>query len=289
MTRKLFPLFLLTISSWAADATQIRTLLQSALSDTAPAPIINHMEELSTASDLPAADIASILPLAIQCLRSPTANQYGASFLVGVTTRSDALQLLEPYADQFEAIASGPGGPLRTSTFTILTQIIAQSIDDHGEPVWDTTQQGEMTPKLRKILDILNNHLEDKSNSRDDVAEIGDSLIKASSSDAAVIHKVLSIAEKRSEVHVRIVIMNAIGLSRTHNPDALDFIGKNLDSENRDVREQAIAAVWHLDRDVRVEFVAKHAAQFGWLAADSEIRPEARKQAADAIAGREMR
>jgi HEAT repeat protein len=115
---------------------------------------------------------------------------------------------------------------------------------------------------------------------------VAEALIKASPSDATVIRKVLGFTGKRSEVHVTIVVLNA--LSWTHNPEALDFIGKSLDNENRDVREQTIQAVGHLDRDVRVGFVAKHAAQFGRLAADPEIRSESRRQAADALSNREM-
>ena len=87
---------------------------------------------------------------------------------------------------------------------------------------------------------------------------------------------------------MRIVVANALGLSRTHNPEALDFICRSLDSENRDIREQAIQAVGHLDGDVRAGFVAKHAAQFGRLATDREIGPRFQAMAREALSSREM-
>jgi hypothetical protein len=142
--------------------------------------------------------------------------------------------------------------------------------------------------RAAKIISILNNHLEDKTNSRDDVAGIADAPIKASTFSLEMVHKVFAFTEQRSDISVTLVVVNALGLSRTNNPETLDFISEGLDSADRNTREQSIQAVGHLDRDVRAGFIANHAAQFARLATDPEIRTEFRAMAADGLSGRKM-
>lgn len=268
---KLVTFLLLTASMSWADVVQVQKLLETALRDS-PGKVIPEQlfPALADMNDLPVADVQLILPLAAKCIRSHNLDvrREGVIVFQAVAMRSDSAKLLDVYIDDLGAVLRTPADPLKQGVLYALA-----------------ITKPAMSPKAIALFTTL---FDDKTTLPEDVAGIAGTLIKASPTDKAMIHKVVSFAEQKPDVHVTITVVNALGLSRTHNPEALDFIGKSLDNENRDVREQTIQAVGHLDRDVRVGFVAKHAAQFGRLAADPEIRSESRRQAADALSNREM-
>ena len=94
-----------------------------------------------------------------------------------------------------------------------------------------------------------------------------------------MVHKVLSVVEKRSDVALTNAALKDLGLVKTRSTEALNFIGKGLDSGNAFTRESAVDAVSRLDRNVRTRF----AAQLGRIAADSSEPQHVRSQAVEAL------
>jgi hypothetical protein len=282
MKLRLISVLVLGVSSSLADTTQLQRLLQAALSDS-PDHAKPRSEEILQGmdgiKDSPPADLQLVLPLAAKCLRSQELEVRRAGVMVFqvVALRSDSSKLLDQYIDDLGAVLIDQAHPLFRQGILYILTLIGPNSDDQGQ-----------RPISPKVLALLSAHLEADSNSTEDSATIAGIMLWASPSDAAVVHKVITLAEQRSEVNMTLAVLKAMGLSKTHNPEALDFLGKSLDNENSYAREASIEAVGHLDRDVRTGFVVKYAKQFGRLATDASIDPRFQKMAADALSKREM-
>ncbi len=180
----------------------------------------------------------------------------GLALLVTIALRPDSSQLLELYVDDIDGIIGDPSSPLRQGAVTVL-------ILTRPKP----------SPK---VMEILESHLEDKDSSV--MLSVAASLLEASN-DPTLIHRVLSVVQKRADLPVTNGILGQLGLVRTRNPEALSFIGGNLDSANPASRRAAVEAVSRLDREVRVKF----ATQLGRIAADDTEPKEVRAKAVEAI------
>jgi hypothetical protein len=265
MKRHLLPCLLFSVSMCWADVNQVKELLQSTLT-VPPDGQPQYSEEFSlrlldAAQGLTVDEFASILPIAAQCLKSssPRARDAGLSVFGYAALKLNSSAIMEPYLDDFDAILSGAAGPYRQGIINIL---------------------GITNPALSaKATQMLSRHLEDKANSLEEVQGIASALISGSRADPAMIHRVINFAEKRGDDKLTMEVLRVLGLIRTRNGDALDFIGKGLASTNRFVRESALNATSRMDRDVRVKF----AAQLGRIASDMNERPEIRARAAESI------
>jgi hypothetical protein len=130
-----------------------------------------------------------------------------------------------------------------------------------------------------KAIQLFLGHLQDPANTAEQTGMIAAGLLHAASSNQAIVHQVIGVAEKRSEYEVKYAVLQEIGLSKIQLPDALDLVGKELDDPN--VRFGAIVAASRLDRDVRARF----AAQLSRIAQDPDERPDRRGAAQAAISG----
>lgn len=246
-----------------ADVNQIKELLQSALTGSSDGvPQQGQDLRMHDASlDLTADEVASVLPLAARCLKSPRpeARQAGLELFLRAALMWGSSKLIEPYLDDFEAILSGPSSPFRQGVIAVLA-----------------ITKPALSPKASRILSA---HLEDKTNSLEETEGITYALIDGSHGDQAMIHRVISFAEARSEDRLTGEVIRVVGLIRTRNAEAVDLIGKGLESKNKFLREAAVKAAVRMDRDVRVKF----AAQLGRIASDPDEQPQVRSWAADAI------
>jgi hypothetical protein len=251
---------MLSISCCWADADQVERLLRSSLRD-APngeaAQDVNSQIEESTQT-LTASEMESILPLAVQCLRSSRlqAQSAGLSMLISLTLRQDSSKLIEPYVETLGNLLNEPSGPFRRGIIAILT----------------LTKPG-ISPKT---MTTLTAHLEDKHSSAEESSGLVWALITADTSNVAIRHKVLNFVTKQSNAEITGSALHALQLVRPPNTEALEFMGKSLDSDIASVRDSAVDVVRGLDREVRTKF----AAQLGRIAGDPQEGEELRSRAA---------
>jgi hypothetical protein len=250
--------------SWA-HVPLVKQLLQSALADTegpAPGPTDSAYLKLNDALDrLTPGEIEALLPTGMQCLKSahPHPQAAGVTFLIAAMLTPGSAALLDPYMDDFDTILRDPANPTRQSIIAILE-----------------TTTPSMSPKA---IQLFLKHLEDKANTPLQTGGIEYGLLRAAPSNQSILHQVLNVAENRSEFDVKYPVLQAIGLSKIQLPEALDFIGNEL--EDPIGRSGAIVAASRLDRDVRARF----AAQLSRIAQDPDLAPDIRGAAGAAING----
>lgn len=167
--------------------------------------------------------------------------------------------LFDPYLSDFNAVLSDATNPLRQSVIAIL-EITRPSMS-------------------AKAIQLFLAHLQDKANTALQTGAIAAALLRAAPSNEATAHQVFSLAASRSEHDVKYPILQEIGLSKIQLPEALDFVGKELD--NPTARIGAIVAASRLDRDVRARF----AAQLSHIAQDPDVPQDIRGAASAAING----
>lgn len=223
----------------SAQVGQVRDLYQSILNGKLPSD-----EELflkvneNTVGALSGPEALAVLPFARQCLQSsrPEVRQDGLVLFMAVGMRPDSAKLLDSYIDDLGALLSGPEGAisLRHGALYIL---------------------GSTKPHLvPKAADYLNKHLEDNRNSNEEALTIAASLLDASPSDPATVHKVLGVAVSRADTGLTTGIIRTLGLRKTRNAEALNFLSANLSHADSHVRESAVDAVSRLDRDLHFQF-----------------------------------
>ncbi len=145
----------------------------------------------------------------------------------------DSATLLDPYIVDLDGILSDPASQFRQGAIFILA-ITKPTIS-------------------AKASAVLASHLEDKSNSNEETLGIAGALLQAYQ-DTVTVHRILMLADKRSETAFTDGVVHELGLVRTHNPEALAFIGKSLDSKDAPVREAAVDAAGRIDRETRARF-----------------------------------
>jgi len=250
--------------SWA-HVPLVKQLLQTALVDTegpAPGPTDSTYLKLNGALEkLTPGEIEALLPTGMQCLKSahPRAQSAGISFLITAVLTPASAALLDPYMDDFDAILRAPSNLTRP--------LIIASLE---------ITRPSMSPKA---IQLFLKHLEDKANTPLQTGSIAYGLLRAAPSNQAILHQVLNVARNRPEYDVKYPVLQAIGLSKIQLPEALDFIGQEL--EDPIVRSNAIVAASYLDRDVRALF----AAQLSRIAQDPDLAPDIRGAAGAAING----
>ncbi len=237
-------IMLLATSSCLAQENPIRQLFQSILTQPAAMPSTEQLFSTvneTTVGALPASEVAAILPLARQCLQSANnvVRQDGLILLIAVVTRPDSAKVLEPYIDDLGALLSGPEGAisLRHGALYVL---------------------GSLKPTLPpKAIAHLNAHLEESRNSDEETLTIAASLLDSAPTDAAIVHKTLLVVSQRPDPGLTGGVLRQLGLNKTRVPEALDFIGRNLNHADPNVRASAVDAASRLDRDVRKQFTAQ--------------------------------
>jgi hypothetical protein len=263
---KLLLCAVLSISICWADAPLVKQLLQSALADSGNTvlatddPAFLRLENALEA--LTPSDLESLLPTAMQCVRSarPRAQLTGQMFLVAVAMTPASSAVLDAYLDDFNAILSDSTNPNRRQSIIAVLEITRPSMSS-------------------KTIQLFLAHLQDKANTAEQTGAIAEALLHAAPANQGIVHQVLSLAEKRSEYDVRYPVVKEIGLSRIQVPEALDFVGKELD--NPTGRSGAIVAASRLDREARARF----AAQLSRIAQDPDEKPDIRGAAGAAING----
>ncbi len=266
--RNLLICSMLSIACCWADAGQIERLLRSTLSDTPRGEAVNTEEIRSqiydSAETLTSSEVESLLPLAMQCLRSSRfqARSAGLSMFISITLRQDSSKMLEPYVETLGNLLDGPTGPYRRGVLVILTMT-----------------KPEISPKAIATLEA---HLEDKHSSAEESSGIVWALITSATSNQLIRHNVLKFVTKQSNAEITSSALHALHLVRPPDTEALNFIGKSLDSNSPSVRDSAVNVVGGFDREVRVRF----AAQLGRIAGDAEEREEVRSRASAALRDR---
>lgn len=301
MSKLLISLLVGVSLSWA-DANQLQKLLQAALNGS-PSNVIPTLEQIAQASDDLndpwGADVQQVLRLAMECLRSkePKVREAGGEVFLGIAVKLNTpgttsmigdVKVIEPYIDDLMAFFNDPSDPVRGSIGYVLGATLQRCrVDEEIAAMGGPSDTSHGKTIFVKIITNLNNHLEDASNSPDDAGSMAACLLTNLPSDPAMVHRVLTFVAKRADPKVTIPVVSAIGLSKSHNAEALDFVGGNLENENPHVREQTVQAFLQLDRDVRAGLARKFAAQIGRLATDPKIGPQFREMATDALTGRD--
>ncbi len=263
-TKNLLVCLMLSISCSWADTNLVRQMLQSVLSEPSDARHLGSQAftlDLDDATrDLTDAEIESLLPLGMQCIRShrPEARDAGISLIMTISVRRDGPRLMDRYIDELGAFLNEPQSLFRRTVLVMLTT---------------------RTEVSRKWISTVAAHLEDKSNSQEDTEAIVFSLLAASSSDPAMLHKVLMFVTKRSEGTVTISALRGLNLENRLTAEALDFIDISLNSTDHWIRQTAVDVIRMFPKDVRTKF----AAQLGRIARDSKETELTRSLAAEAL------
>jgi hypothetical protein len=190
----------------------------------------------------------------------PRAQLMGQMFLAAVAMTPASSAVLDAYLDDFNAILSDSTNPNRRQSIIAILEITRPTMSS-------------------KAIQLFLAHLQDKANTAEQTGAIAEALLHAAPTNQGIVHQVLSLAEKRSEYDVRYPVVKEIGLLRIQVPEALDFVGKELD--NPTGRSGAIVAASRLDRGARARF----AAQLSRIAQDPDEKPDIRRAAGAAING----
>lgn len=257
--RLLIFLALGALACWA-DVTQATQVLESALADSEPTQAQGQDLRLHDAlMGLTPEQLGSLLPTAVRCLKStrPRAQDLSLISLGAVSLAPGSSALLQPYLDDFDAILRDPASRARRGVIAVLVV---------------------MRPSLSPTaMQVLIKHLQDKANTGAEAAGIASAVLQAAPSDQSIVHQVITFTQARPDVVDPVI--RRIGLSKIQLPEALDFVGKELDDPM--MRPSAIVAVSSLDRDVRARF----ASQLTRIAQDPDEKPAIRAQATAAING----
>lgn len=251
-----------------AQSNPVRDVFQSILS-AGPQAVLPSQEEFfskvneNTLGALSAGEVAAVLPLARQSLQSSRneVRQYGLILFLAMTTRADSAKLLDPYIGDLGLLLDGPEG--------------AQSLR-HGA----LYVLGSAKPQISsKAVAFLNSHLDDSRNSNEETLTIAVSLMQASPSDAATLHKTLATVGRRADPGLNSGVIRQLGLMKTRSPEALGFLEANLGHPDVHVRESAVDAISRLDPDVKTRF-AVHLTR---IAADPNESEQSRSLAKAAL------
>jgi hypothetical protein len=235
-------LLLAAVPCWSQN-NAVRELLQSLLSGGPQGTLPSQEVFFSTVNEntlgaLSPGELATVLPLARQCLQSPRpeVRQYGLILFLAVTTRADSAKLLDSYIDDMGSLLDGPEG--------------ARSLRHGALYVLGGTQ-----PKISaRAAAYLNTHLDEARNSNEETRTIAVALLQASPSDTATLRKVLSTVNRRADTGLSNGVIRQLGLMKTRQPEALAFLESNLNHPDTHVRESAVDAVLRLDPDMRSRF-----------------------------------
>lgn len=150
-----------------ADGNEILTLFKDALSQSSTNPLPNQSEWLgkvneNTVGALTDGELASILPLAGQCLTSerPELNQAGVWFMLAAVMRPDSAQKLTPFMAALEAIANAPQSPLKNTALYILGSTRPTITRNAASFLFDHLSDNDNTPE--QTLTIAVSLLEDR-------------------------------------------------------------------------------------------------------------------------------
>lgn len=108
-----------------------------------------------------------------------------------------------------------------------------------------------------KAVAHLNAHLEESRNSDEETLTIAASLLESAPTDTVTVHKTLLVVSRRSDPGLTGGVLRQLRLNKTRVPEALDFIGTNLNHADPNVRASAVDAVSRLDHDVRKQFTVQ--------------------------------
>jgi phosphoglycolate phosphatase-like HAD superfamily hydrolase len=266
MKPKLLICLAFTVSCYA-DPTLVRELVQASLADTRTVVPPNDPLQLRLGTamrTLTSGDFESLLPLAFQCLTSQhqAGQEAGTTLLIGAALLPTSAALLDPYLRDFDKILSDPASPMRQAIIAIL------------EITNPSMSPGAMALFMR--------HIEDRANTPLQTGAILAAVLRAGPENETIAHRVFAYAETRSEQDVKQPILQQIGLSKIESPEALRFVGIQLDNREPAVRTEAIVAVSRLSREARAHFASK----LSDIAQDPDVKPEIRKAAEVAINGR---
>jgi hypothetical protein len=209
-------------------------------------------------------ELVSLLPTAIQCVKStrPQAQQAGLMVLFAAGQTPASAALFDTYISDFDAILSQSDSP---NVIPNRRQVLIAILE---------ITRPSMSPRT---IQLFFGHLQDKANTALETGVIAAAVLHAAPANETSVRQVLSFAVKRSEHDVKYPVLQEIGLSKIQPPEALDFIAKQLDDPA--VRSGAISAVVRLHRDVRARFTA----QLSSIAQDPDERADIRAQALAAI------
>lgn len=237
-----------------------RAILMQSSGESVPAAngIYGKLDNVAT---LPQAEVVAILPLAIQCFRSPKVEvrDAGYAFLISVMVRFDSASLFEPYIDDLAKLA------------------------DEGEPAWRQRLLmiiGSLNPKIpTKAFEYLMTKLERSEKSSVEARTAAVYLLKAAPNDVSTVHKVLSFASSHPDADFSTGVLQQLGLSRTRLPEAVDFISASLDQQDPSLHYAAVDAASRLDKDAR----ARCTSGLRRIASNPAENEDVRRQAAQVL------
>jgi hypothetical protein len=261
----------LAVGSSQAQENPVQQLFRSILAQSGTGAMPT-MEELftkineNTLGAMSVTEVKAVLPLAQQCIQSarPEVRQDGLVLFISVVMRPDSAKLLEPYIDDLGALLNGPEGaisPRHAAAFVL----------------------GSMKPAVPpKAMAHLSAHLDESRNSNEEELTIAASLLDSARSDPAILHKTLVVVSRRSDPGLTNGVLRQLGLSKSRLPEAMSFIGANLNQTDSHLRASAVDAAARLDRDVRTQF----SGDLARIASDPSEQEHVRNQAKMALESR---
>jgi hypothetical protein len=267
MLSKLLMLSILMSRISFADEVAIRQLLQGVLNQAPDVPVPQPEELGSSLNEnamlsLEPGQVTNLLPLARKCLESSRLDvrRVGLSAILGIRFRSDSTALLRPYLGDLEMIAASPTDPLKRGALYIL---------------------GSTNPKpSQEAISFLSGRLAAKADLPPETLMIAAAILRAAPEDSALVHKTLVAVRAQSDTRVQIGVLAQLGLIKTRNSEALDFIATSLDSHDPFVRRAAVDSVDRLDSDTKATFFDRLQS----IAADPNESQEIRSEAKAALA-----
>jgi len=125
-------------------------------------------------------------------------------------------------------------------------------------------------------------HLQDPNNTSAEIDWFAEAPILDRPNDPALIHLVLDLTRKRSDDKLTSEIVRILGLARTRNTEALNFIAACLSRQRPKTHYAAVDAVSRLDRDLQAQF----AADLSLIVANPDEDEPVRAMAQKALASR---
>jgi hypothetical protein len=258
-------LLALAISSPGQEVT-IRQLYQNILAKSSAEgslkPQVQEIDgKLDAVRTLPVAEVEAVLPLALQCTKSPNewVRQAGYELFLSAMIRFDSAKILEPYIDELEKLSDGGDAQARGYILLVLGGLIPNPPD--------------------KAVAYLEANLENSRNSRQETLSITASLLKSSPTDTSTVHRVLAFVSAHPEADVTGDVLHQVGLYRVQLPEAISFISTNLNQDDHRLRAAAVEAVSRMDKDARAQLHG----QLSQIASDPGVAQDVRQQATRAL------
>lgn len=187
--------------------------------------------------DASAADIASLRPLILKCIRGGdrTLKLVGLEVLFVISVRPDSAELMLPYDDDLIKYFDEPDEALKL--FALMTL-------------------GKEYPRPSpRVLAAFQVHLADQKSTGQEFALYGSVLLSAMPENDDVVRIVLQDLAGHPQYKADADIIQVIGLANVHTPTAIDFVRKAFESVR--LRPLAIAAVGRMSREARDLFVTE--------------------------------